>query len=130
MPAPTPEVDVTSSADGDYHRFAECYREWYRPVVNLCRRVLGDDRDAEAVAQEAFVRVWQRWDRFSDDRPFGPWVATIARRLCINEAVAEGRRARLADAIAAEAPSSDAEVDRVVLAQAVRRALGRLSRRE
>jgi RNA polymerase sigma-70 factor (ECF subfamily) len=64
--------------------FEEMYRRCYPQLVDLCRRTLSGRGDAEAVAQEAFVRAWVSLDRFSGARPFWPWVATIARRLCID----------------------------------------------
>lgn len=66
------------------YAFEEMYRRCYPPLVDLCRRILGGQGDAEAIAQEAFVRAWTSLDRFTGARPFWPWVATIARRLCID----------------------------------------------
>jgi RNA polymerase sigma-70 factor (ECF subfamily) len=64
--------------------FEEMYRRCFPALVRMCRRNLAGAGDAEAVAQEAFVRAWVSLDRFSGARPFWPWVATIARRLCID----------------------------------------------
>lgn len=64
--------------------FEELYRRTYAPLVDLCRRMLCGRGDPEAVAQEAFERAWTSLDRFSGAKPFWPWVATIARRLCID----------------------------------------------
>lgn len=71
--------------------FEELYRAWFPSVVNVCRRCLGPEGDAEAIAQEALFRTWRSWSRFVPERPFGPWVITIARRLCINENEARQR---------------------------------------
>ena len=71
----------------DEHRvdtFEELYRRSYPHVVDLCRRTLCGHGDPEAVAQEAFERAWVSLHRFSKAKPFWPWVATIARRLCID----------------------------------------------
>jgi RNA polymerase sigma-70 factor (ECF subfamily) len=64
--------------------FEEMYRRCYPHLVELCRRYLFRGGDPEAVAQEAFVRAWRSLDRFSGVRPFWPWLATIARRLCVD----------------------------------------------
>lgn len=64
--------------------FEEMYRRCYPQLVDLCRRQLCGRGDPEAVAQEAFIRAWSSLDKFSGARPFWPWVATIARRLCID----------------------------------------------
>ncbi|HVF74325.1 MAG TPA: sigma-70 family RNA polymerase sigma factor [Acidimicrobiales bacterium] len=72
-------------ARGDRNEvFEELYRRCHPQLVELCRRLLRGNGDAEALAQEAFVRAWLSWERFSGARPFWPWLATIARRLCID----------------------------------------------
>ncbi|TMK84240.1 MAG: sigma-70 family RNA polymerase sigma factor [Actinobacteria bacterium] len=71
--------------------FAELYEAHYRPLVALCRRLTGP-RDAEELAQEAFLRAWSSWERYAPTRPFWPWVSTIGRRLCIDH----GRRRQTA----------------------------------
>src|SRR5947209_464124 len=53
-------------------------------LVAFGPRQLRAEGDAEALAQEAFLRAWASWDRYSTTRPFWPWVSTIARRLCID----------------------------------------------
>ncbi|MBV8981356.1 MAG: sigma-70 family RNA polymerase sigma factor [Acidimicrobiia bacterium] len=72
--------------DGREAQFAEVYAAHFRPLVTFCRRQLGPNGDAEALAQEAFLRAWASWDRYAPARPFWPWVSTIARRLCIDQA--------------------------------------------
>lgn len=84
------ELQFRSLPDGmwtEEHRldtFEELYRQSYAALVDLCRRTLCGHGDPEAVAQEAFARAWTSLDRFSGTKPFWPWVATIARRLCID----------------------------------------------
>lgn len=70
--------------DNRVDAFEEMYRRCHPQLVDLCRRILSGRGDPEAIAQEAFVRAWNSLDRFTDARPFWPWVATIARRLCID----------------------------------------------
>jgi RNA polymerase sigma-70 factor (ECF subfamily) len=65
--------------------FAEMYARFRPDLVALCRRVLQNRGDPEGMAQEAFAKAWASIDRFTGARPFWPWVATIARRLCIDE---------------------------------------------
>jgi len=64
--------------------FAALYEQWYPPLVNLCRRTGCGDDAPEDVAQEAFMKAWAAWDSYRVNRPFWPWVATIAHRLCID----------------------------------------------
>jgi RNA polymerase sigma-70 factor (ECF subfamily) len=60
--------------------------------ANLVRRlvlVLGDPRDAEDVAQEAYLKAFRSWDRF-DGADVRAWLYTIALRLAFNHL--RGRR--------------------------------------
>src|SRR3954471_15530737 len=77
LPDDEPDWDGSES-------FSYLYRRSYLPLVDYCRRQLRGAADAEDVAQEAFSHAWASWDRYSSARPFWPWVATIARRLCID----------------------------------------------
>jgi RNA polymerase sigma-70 factor (ECF subfamily) len=64
--------------------FAELYESSYPSLVKYCRGLIGDNADPEEVAQEAFLRAWMSWDRYSSSRPFWALVATIARNLCMD----------------------------------------------
>jgi RNA polymerase sigma-70 factor (ECF subfamily) len=64
--------------------FAELYEASYPSLVKYCRGLLGTGADPEEVAQEAFLRAWMSWDRYSTSRPFWALVATIARNLCMD----------------------------------------------
>jgi RNA polymerase sigma-70 factor (ECF subfamily) len=46
--------------------------------------MLGERRAAEDQTQEAFIRAYQRLDRFDPQRPFGPWIRRVAANLCLN----------------------------------------------
>ena len=55
--------------------------------------------EAEDVAQQTFIQAWRRADSFEPGRDFAPWLATIARRLAIDEL----RRDRLRPSTALDA---------------------------
>jgi RNA polymerase sigma-70 factor (ECF subfamily) len=52
-------------------------------VYRLCRRYL-QTADAEDAAQETFIRALVHQKSFNPDLPIGPWLTTIARRICID----------------------------------------------
>ena len=39
--------------------YEQLYRQQYPQVMRLCRLLLGDAHEAEDVAQEVFVKLWQ-----------------------------------------------------------------------
>src|SRR4051794_14114934 len=84
LPDDEPDWDGSES-------FSYLYRRSFPPLVDYCRRQLHGAADAEDVAQEAFSHAWASWNRYSSARPFWPWVATIARRLCIDHHRRAGR---------------------------------------
>lgn len=79
---------------GDLQAFGELVRSHQASVFNVCYRLMGERGEAEDLAQEAFLRAYQRLHLYDPGRPFGPWVRRIAANLCFNHLQA-GRLARL-----------------------------------
>jgi RNA polymerase sigma-70 factor (ECF subfamily) len=81
-------VDATLAASGDAHAFERLYRGHLARIHSLVRRMLSDD-EADEVAQDVFVRAWQKLGTFRGESAFGTWL----HRLAIN--VILGRRETL-----------------------------------
>jgi len=81
-------VDATLAASGDAHAFERLYRGHLARIHSLIRRMLNDE-DADEVAQDVFVRAWQKLGTFRGESAFGTWL----HRLAIN--VILGRRETL-----------------------------------
>ena len=60
------------------------------PVYQFLFRMLGDEEDANDLAQETFVRVYRHRDRFNGGK-FTTWLYTIASNLARNEYRRRGR---------------------------------------
>jgi len=75
---------VLRTRGGEVDAFGEIVRRYQSSVFNVCYRLLGERREAEDQTQEAFLRAYQRLDSYDSERPFGPWMRTIAGRLCLN----------------------------------------------
>jgi RNA polymerase sigma-70 factor (ECF subfamily) len=80
----TDQVLVTQVLKGDGQAFAELVERHQRAVFNLTYRMLGEARDAEDAAQEAFMRAYQHIDRYDTARPFKTWLLSIASNYCID----------------------------------------------
>ena len=62
-----------------------------RRVHLLVSAVMSDARDAEEVAQDAFVRAFERLDMFDGRRAsFGTWIGRIAYNLALNAVRGQG----------------------------------------
>lgn len=73
-------------ARGDHRAYTTLVDRHLRHVVTLAWRVLFDRADAEEVAQEAFLRVWQHAARWQPDgsASFRTWLNRIVVNLCID----------------------------------------------
>jgi RNA polymerase sigma-70 factor (ECF subfamily) len=54
------------------------------PVFHFLCRMLGDEDDANDLAQETFVRAYRHRDRFKPDAKFSTWLFAIATNLARN----------------------------------------------
>ncbi|MEO1087715.1 MAG: RNA polymerase sigma factor [Acidobacteriota bacterium] len=80
---------VTAAQGGDTAAFEGLYRRHVGRTHALCKRLCGDAAEAEEMTQEAFVRAWQRLDRFHGAAAFGTWL----HRLTVNTVLSSWRAA-------------------------------------
>ncbi len=75
---------VLRAREGEAQAFGELVRRYQEPAFNVCYRMLGERQEAEDLAQETFIRAYQRLGTFDENRPFGPWIRKVAANLCLN----------------------------------------------
>lgn len=75
---------VESIQAGNELAFDELMRRYKRPIINFCYRLLGDTGDAEDVAQEVFVRVYQNIADYRPRAKFSTWLFALARNAAID----------------------------------------------
>ncbi|NOX60512.1 MAG: sigma-70 family RNA polymerase sigma factor [Chloroflexi bacterium] len=75
---------VQRTRQGDADAYGALVLRHQNAVFNVCLRLLGDAREAEDLAQDAFIRGYRHLDSFDNQRPFGPWIRRIATNLCLN----------------------------------------------
>ena len=71
------------------------YRDYYRRVHGLCRRLLNSSELAEDAAQETFMKAYRNFRKFDPERTFWSWVAAIASNHCIDVLRQRSRSERL-----------------------------------
>jgi len=82
-------VDPNADASGDV-LVTELYRRYHAPLLGFVLRLTAGDRQhAEDVVQETMLRAWRQagqLDQADSSRPsLMPWLATVARRIVIDE---------------------------------------------
>ncbi len=69
---------------GDEAALGRLMERWERPVKSVIGRLVGNAAEAEELAQEAFVRLWQQRERFRAGAEFRPWMLSLALNLARN----------------------------------------------
>lgn len=91
-----PEAPPPRMADQDDARAESLYRRYSVPLLSFCLKHTGGDRQwAEDVVQETLIRAWRNADRIDPDddaRSLMPWLATVARRIVIDDRRAKSAR--------------------------------------
>jgi RNA polymerase sigma-70 factor (ECF subfamily) len=62
---------------GDNEAFGQLVRRYERRLLRVIQRFVRDPDLAEDLAQEAFLRVYERLDQYDSSRRFGPWLFRI-----------------------------------------------------
>jgi RNA polymerase sigma-70 factor (ECF subfamily) len=83
---------VQRAAAGDIEAFEELYRVNVGRVYALCLRMAGDPTLAEELAQEAFVRAWQKLGSFRGASAFSTWLHRVSVNVVLGHRRSTTRR--------------------------------------
>lgn len=88
------QATVERARTGDAAALAELLQRYRDPVHAFAHRLLNGHPNAEDVAQETFVRAFQRLDRFRFGRGarFSTWLFQLARHAALDEMRRQRRR--------------------------------------
>jgi RNA polymerase sigma-70 factor (ECF subfamily) len=120
---------------GDENAFTELVDRHRDAVVNLAYRYLGNQADAEDLAQEVFLRIHRARDRYEPAAKFTTWLYRVAANACLNEVRNRRRRptfgaAAIDEPVAVAEASPVEEAERSELRDRVRAALAELPERQ
>lgn len=83
-------------SQGDAAAFQQLVDSGINRVLSVARRMLGDDMEAEDVAQDVFLRLWRQADRWEGGRAkVSTWLYRVTVNSCIDRL-----RARREDTVA------------------------------
>jgi RNA polymerase sigma-70 factor, ECF subfamily len=83
---------VDRARAGDMAAFEELYRRNVGRVYALCMRLAADPSLAEELAQDVFVRAWERLGTFRGDSAFSSWLHPMTVNVALSERRARRRR--------------------------------------
>lgn len=73
---------VARVRDGDIDALGELYERYKSQVFRTATAITHDERMAEDILQEVFLRVNRYADSFDQTQPFEPWLYRITVNLC------------------------------------------------
>ncbi|MCA9750577.1 MAG: sigma-70 family RNA polymerase sigma factor [Gemmatimonadetes bacterium] len=126
---PTDRDLITRARGGDRAAFGRLLRRHQRRVFALGVRWFRNPDDADDLVQETFVRVWRSLDRFDPERPFVPWLMTIATnraKTMVERTKSAAEREELDERIPWDGPSPHEDAARAALVRDVNRAMENL----
>jgi len=75
---------VRAALDGDEDAFADLVRRYSGGLHRAVARIVLDDEEAWDVVQMAFIKAWQRLDRYNPRWSFSTWLYRIGTNLAID----------------------------------------------
>lgn len=75
---------VESARRGDQSAFGELVQRYEHRLRRVILRFVRDSELAEDLAQETFLRVYERLEQFDTSRRFGPWLFRIGVNLTLD----------------------------------------------
>jgi len=75
---------VVQAQQGDRNAFGELVHRYREGVINVVYRIIGDADRAEDVAQDTFMRAWQKLPSYQPRSPFRNWLYRIATNLTMD----------------------------------------------
>src|SRR6476646_9440088 len=75
---------VEEVRQGDHSAFEHLVRRYENRLMGVLLRFVRDRELARDLAQETFLRVYERLDQFDPSRRFGPWLFRIGVNLALD----------------------------------------------
>lgn len=84
MNAPSDRDLILRARRGESDAYGELVTRYQTNIFNVCYRILHNRAEAEDMAQEAFMRAYDRLNTFDLERDFAPWMRRVAANVCLN----------------------------------------------
>ncbi|MCH8830089.1 MAG: sigma-70 family RNA polymerase sigma factor, partial [Planctomycetes bacterium] len=85
---------VEEARRGDCSAFGELVLRYERRLIQVISRFVADYESTRDLAQETFLRVYEKLDQFDPSRRFGPWLFRIGVNLTLDYLRKQKRRGR------------------------------------
>ena len=83
---------IERTVGGDEVALEQLVQKYQHSVLNTIYRYIGDPAEAEDIAQEVFIKVWQHAKSFKGQSEFSTWLYRIVVNHCLNNLEQEERK--------------------------------------
>jgi RNA polymerase sigma-70 factor, ECF subfamily len=81
---------------GNHAAFNELLKQHRKQVIHICYKFVLNQQDAEDIAQEVFMEVYQSIKSFRGESKLSTWIYRIAVTKCLDDIKKRNRKKRLA----------------------------------
>ena len=85
MNYPGDELLVQRCKKGQLEAYEKLIKKYETKVYSLCYRYSGNYDDANDLAQEAFIKVFNSIDKFKGKSAFSTWLYRVTANVCLDE---------------------------------------------
>lgn len=85
---------IAAAKGGDERAFGRLMRKYEERVRNHCARIVGDEQEAEDLAQEVFIKVFRNLSDYEHTYAFYTWIYRVTQNCCIDRIRKLRRRAQ------------------------------------
>lgn len=79
------QIHIRQVLDGNPSAYAHLVQRYKKLVYNVVLRIVRQKEDAEEIAQDAFIKAFDKLDTFEGNSKFSTWICSIAYRLALNK---------------------------------------------
>ncbi|MGE5372344.1 MAG: RNA polymerase sigma factor [Solirubrobacterales bacterium] len=76
---------IRLSIEGDMYAFEELVGKYHQKIYSLSYRYMGNEEDANDMAQEALIKAYRSMAGFKGDSAFSTWLYRITANVCLDE---------------------------------------------
>lgn len=123
---------ISKVAGGDDAAFTQLVDKYKRRVLFTAYRYVGDASASEDLAQEVFIKVWQKAGSFKHKSLFSTWLYRIVVNHCLNYRAKQKRikTVRLDEQIPDSSVGSEERLEKERQSRIVREAVSKLPKRQ
>ena len=77
-------LDIPSLRNGEKKAYEEVYNEFFGVLYHLCLQYLQDEKVAEEIVQDTFLKLWEIRETLNDQINIRNFLYTITKNNCLN----------------------------------------------